>query len=139
LIAAMNSLRLVLLSLAGLAGAATLVILLPAHTVEAVARLLDHRPAPLQRQMPVFARAGADDARFVSAEFSPIGVAVEASRITLIYGDGDVPPEGSICYPYPRQARKYVLRLDGDRSVRFQALTAPKAFCISEQTQPVNF
>jgi hypothetical protein len=80
----MKSLRLVQFSLAGLAVAAALAVVLPAHPLEALGQWLDDRSAPLHREMPVFARADAEDAGFVSAEFSPTDLPAGASHITLI-------------------------------------------------------
>jgi uncharacterized protein len=111
----MISRRTVVLSLAGLAGAAALASLVPAHRLDVVAQvLLDPRPSAPPRDMPVFARAEDDAGRLIAAGLSQVGVTLtyDAAYVTLTYPGGDVPPERGVCTDVIVRAYRSGLGLD---------------------------
>lgn len=111
----MISRRAVLLSLSGLAGAVALAGLVPAHRMTVLAQvLLDPRPAPPPREMPVFARAEDDASRLITAGLAQIGVTTiyDAAYVTLTYPGGDVPPERGVCTDVVVRAYRTGLGLD---------------------------
>jgi hypothetical protein len=89
----------VLLSLAGLAGAAAVLAQV----------LLDPRPAPPPREMPVFARAEDDAARLIAAGRSQIGA---------------VPPERGVCTDVIVRTYRSGLGLDLQQVVHEDSLFA---------------
>jgi uncharacterized protein YijF (DUF1287 family) len=111
----MISRRTFLLSLAGLAGASALANLVPAQGVNALAQfLLDTGPASPPRDMPVFARAEDDAARFVAAGLAQVGVTTtyDAAYVALAYPGGDVPIERGVCTDVIIRAYRSGLGLD---------------------------
>lgn len=111
----MISRRSVVLSLAGLAGIAAVAGLMPAHRLNVLAQvLLDPRPAPPPRDMPVFARAEDDAARLIDAGLAQVGVTTiyDAAYVTLTYPGGDLPMVRGVCTDVIVRAYRSGLGLD---------------------------
>jgi uncharacterized protein YijF (DUF1287 family) len=111
----MVSRRFLLLPLAGLAGAAALAGLVPAHRLKVLAQVLvdptAQRPGP---EMPVFAAAEGDAERLVTAGLLQIGVTTiyDPAYVTLAYPGGDVTPERGVCTDVIVRAYRSGLGLD---------------------------
>lgn len=111
----MVSRRLVLLPLAGLAGAAAVVGFVPSHRLNVLAQvLLDPDPAPPPRDMPVFIAPEPEAARLIDAGLSQVGVTkiYDPAYVTLKYPGGDVPPERGVCTDVIVRAYRSGLSLD---------------------------
>ncbi|WP_368904718.1 DUF1287 domain-containing protein [Taklimakanibacter lacteus] len=109
----MISRRFVILPLAGLAGAAAIAGLVPAHRLKVLAQVLVD-PAPPRPDMPVFARAEGDAGSLIAAGIAQIGVTriYDPAYVRLPYPGGDVAPERGVCTDVIVRAYRKGLKLD---------------------------
>ena len=110
----MISRRLLILPLAGLAGAVAMASLVPAHRLEVLAQVLAGPAAPPRPEMPIFARAEGAAGRLVAAGIAQIGVTTiyDPAYVTLTYPGGDVAPERGVCTDVIIRAYRAGLGLD---------------------------
>ena len=109
----MISRRLLILPLAGLAGAVAMASLVPAHRLHVLAQVLID-PTPARPDMPVFAEAEGDAGRLVAAGIAQIGITTiyDPAYVTLAYPGGDVAAERGVCTDVIVRAYRSGLGLD---------------------------
>jgi len=90
--------RLILLSLAGLAGTAAMTGFVPAHRLNVLAEaLLEGPPAPPRPDMPIFIAAEGKAKRLLGTGLGQISITTiyGPAYVRLAYPDGDVASSGS--------------------------------------------
>lgn len=110
----MISRRMLVLSLAGLAGAAAIAGFVPAHHLTVLAQTVLGPATPPRPDMPVFARAEGDAERLITAGLHQIGVTTtyDPAYVTLAYPGGDISPERGVCTDVIVRAYRSGLGLD---------------------------
>ncbi len=120
----MISRRFLILSLAGLAGAAVMASQVPAHRLKVLAQVLVD-PTPKRPDMPVFARAEGDARLLIAAGLAQIGVTTvyDPAYVTLAYPGGDVAVERGVCTDVIIRAYRSGLGLDLQKLVHEDMLS----------------